>query len=290
MSKFNIYNFPNEFFHEVYALEELKNNNFIQTIISSFHDYDNLYFVSKFYEGCITENLDHIWNEKEIKFFSACLIQSFIGLREVHLIHRDVHYWNLMLDEKKYIVLIDFHIAINHNDKDDPNKYRIGSPKFCAPEMIRGLEYDYNSDYFRLGIMLYYNIMGKNATNSENIIINNKNINLSSSCIDFINKLIVSDKNKRIGFNSIYELKNHDFFKNFNWNKLINRKMKSPFKMKNKKKEHFFSTLYNFTKKKFISSELLKNKTFREILYSYDKVNDKIIKEIIFRPMKNASI
>ena len=223
MSKFNIYNFPNEFFHEVYALEELKKNNFIQTIISSFHDYDNLYFVSKFYEGCITENLDHIWNEKEIKFFSACLIQSFIGLREVHLIHRDVHYWNLMLDEKKYIVLIDFHIAINHNDKDDPNKYRIGSPKFCAPEMIRGLEYDYNSDYFRLGIMLYYNIMGKNATNSENIIINNKNINLSSSCIDFINKLIVSDKNKRIGFNSVYELKNHDFFKNFNWNKLISK-------------------------------------------------------------------
>ncbi len=295
MSKFNIYNFPNEFFQEVNALEELKNNNFIQKIISSFHDYDNLYFVSKFYEGCITENLDHIWNEKEMQFFSACLIQSFIGLRENHLIHRDVHYWNLMLDEKKYIVLIDFHIAINHNNKDDPNNYRIGSPKFCAPEMLNGLEYDYNSDYYRLGIMLYYKIMGKisitdnNKTNLTNIIINNNTKNLSSSCIDFINKLIVRDKNKRIGLKSVYELKNHEFFKNFNWNKLINGKMKSPFKMKNKKKELFFSTLYNFTKKQFINSELLKNKTFREILYSYDKVNDEIIKEIIFRPMKNIN-
>ena len=226
MSNFDKYNLPNIFFHEVKTLEHFKNNNFIQKIISSFHDYDNLYFVSKFYEEGVSGNLDHIWNEKEIKFFSACLVQIFIGLREKKIIHRDIHYWNLMLDEKNYIILIDFHISIDYENKDNPNYNRIGSPKFCSPELIKGLEYDYNSDYYRLGIMLYYNIFGEFPKSiDEKINMNNINLNkaknLSFSCIDFIKKLIVSDKNKRIGFNSVDELKNHEFFNNFNWNKLI---------------------------------------------------------------------
>ena len=155
MSSFNADFLPNEYIHEVNVLGKFMNNHFIQKLISSFHDYDNLYFVSKLYENRIADYLGHTWTENKIRFFAACLIQCFVALRKHHLIHRDVHFWNLMLDEKYYIVLIDFHITLDYKQKNDPQEYRVGSPDFCAPEMIKGLEYDYNSDYYRLGAMIF---------------------------------------------------------------------------------------------------------------------------------------
>lgn len=287
MSLFNIHNFPNEYFLEVNLLSKFVGNNFIQKLVSSFHDYDNLYFVSKFYEGFIINHLDTIWNENKIKFFSACLIQSLISLRKEQLIHRDIHFGNLVLDEKQYINLIDFHIAIEYKNKDDPKNNFIGSPVLCAPEMIEGLNYDYNSDYYRLGGMIYFSIFRnypniiKQEKNITDIIINYKETkNYSISCIDFINKLIITDKKKRIGFNNIYELKKHDFFKNFNWRQLIDGKMRSPFPKITLKSLGLCKSLFNFTKKIFISTELLKNNTFRNIFFTYDNINNAIIDKI----------
>ena len=118
MSLFNIKDFPNIYFKEVNILKKFVRNNFIQKLVSSFHDYDNLYFVSKFYDGFMLNYLDNkYWNENQIQFFSACLIQSLIGLRKEQLIHRDIHFGNLVLDEKQYINLIDFHYAIEYKIK-----------------------------------------------------------------------------------------------------------------------------------------------------------------------------
>ena len=102
--------------------------------------------------------------------------------------------------------------------------------------MINHLNYDYNSDYYRLGSMIYYIIFKKfpNAIkeqkNLTNIRVNPNEIkNYSFSCIDFLNKLIITENTKRIGYKDINELKKHNWFKNFNWEKLINKKIKSPF-------------------------------------------------------------
>lgn len=288
MSWFDINNFPNRYINEISALSKFTNKNFIQKLISSFYDFDNLYFISKLYSGSVEDHWTYKWNENQIKFFSACLIQTFIELRKENYIHRDIHYWNLLLDEKKYVVLIDFHIAINYKYKNDPQYNIIGSPLFCAPEMIQEKEYDYNSDYYRLGVMLYYNIFRKypniirNSNNLTDVKIDyNKNIKYSNSCIDFINKLIISDKKKRIGFYSVDELKDHDFFNNFNWNELINKKMKSPFKKKRRRTSGACNVLFNFTKREFITNDLLKNITFKNILFSYNNLNNKTIDNIL---------
>lgn len=209
----------------------------IQKIISSFHDYDNLYFVSKFYEGFITNHLSYSWSEKQIQFFSACLIESFINLRNEKLIHRDVHFNNLVLDERQYVNLIDFHIAMKYDLKNDPKGDFIGSPELCAPEMIKRKEYDYNSDYYRLGGMIYYiifkkypNYIMKKKKKIKQIKIDiNETKKYSLSCIDFINKLLIVDKKKRIGYDNIHDIMKHSFFFGFNWKKFFNKSMISPF-------------------------------------------------------------
>ena len=156
MNNFRKEELPNKYFHEVGVLSSFTNTNFIQKLISSFHDYENLYFVSKFYDEYIINYLNRFWNENQIQFFSACLIQSLLHMRKEKYIHRDIHFGNIVLDKDNYINLIDFHISIEYNKKNNSENNIIGSPELCAPEMLSNKLYDYNSDYYRIGSMLYF--------------------------------------------------------------------------------------------------------------------------------------
>ena len=267
------------FFNEASVLKNLSKYNFIHKIIASFHDYDNLYFVSKYYEQKTFNYLDKNWNESQLRFFSACLIQTLLYLRKNQIIHRDIHFGNLVFDKDKYIILIDYHVAIEYQNKNNHIYDIVGSPELCAPEMINLSTYDYNSDYYRLGGMIYYIIFKKFPnyikfeTNLKDIIINPHEIkNYSFSCIDFINKLLINNYTKRIGFNNIDELKRHNFFKNFNWKDFINKKMKSPFRFIPIKNIGMCEKKYNFSKK-IIMNIILNNHTLRNIFFNYDYVN-----------------
>ena len=291
MEKFHENKLPNSHFHEAEILSKFSHNNFIQKLISSFHDYDNLYFVSKFYDISVLDYLTHglHWNENQIKFFSACLIQALIGLRRKQYIHRDIHFGNLVMDSKKYIKLIDFHTAIDYANKNNHHFDIVGSPGLCAPEMINLKTYDYNSDYYRLGSMIYYiifkgfpNYIMREKNLSKVIIKLNETKEYSAECIDFLNRLIETEKRKRIGFNNINELVFHRFFMNFNWDDLIKQKMQSPFIDVNETKIHprWCDTPFNLTKKIFLSQKLLKNESLRNIFINYDYVNDRAVKNI----------
>ena len=292
MYNFNKRNLPNPYFVETDVLNKFMGYNFIQKLICSFHDYDNLYLVTTFYEGNNSlDYLDRNWNEFQIKFFSACVIQSLINLRKENYIHRDIHFANIAFDKEKYLNLIDFHIAIEYKKKNNPKNDFIGTPLLCAPEMMNHSFYDYNSDYYRLGGMIYFIIFRdfpnriKEEKNLTNFRINAHEIkNYSPQCIDFINKLLESDYKKRMGFKDIKELINHDWFKNFDWNKFINKQMVSPFINESIKELHYCEKLFKYQKKPiFPYTKVLKNNTIKNIFINYDKVNDKVIKNIYKR-------
>jgi len=54
--------------------------------------------------------------------------------------------------------------------------------------------------------------------------------NWSLSAVDFTNKLIQRKPANRLGKEGINELKGHEWFASFNWEQLLSRKMRSPFK------------------------------------------------------------
>ena len=297
MSIFNLKQIPNAYFNEVsYLYKFSESDNLIQKLICSFHDYDNLYFVSKFYDGYIINYLNNYWSEKHIQFFSACLIECFINLRKENLIHRDIHFGNLVLDEKQYINLIDFHIVMDYNLKNDPRGNIVGAPELCAPEMIKGLEYDFNSDYYRLGSMLFYILFRKypnyimKKKNISQIIINaNETRNISESCINFINHLIITNNTKRLGYTNIDELTKHEFFKNFDWKKFFDKNMVSPFSRIKRRNLGLCNKNINITKKISINTNLSKNEKFKKTLYSFDKLNSRVINEI-FKNIENRKL
>lgn len=213
--------------------------NFLPKFISSFQDYDNIYLITTYYDG---QSLRFIKGknitEEQIKFLSACTIQSFIYLRKEKIIHRDITINNIIMDKNKYFNVIDFSFAIDYAQKDNKEKYFNTYKNVTPPEMLNFEKFDYNSDYYRLGSIIYYLIFKKYPytvkleNNITNIYVNYKDVKYySRNCIDFINKLIISDPKKRIGFKDINELKNHSWFNGYDWNNLEKKKLKSPFKL-----------------------------------------------------------
>ncbi len=52
----------------------------------------------------------------------------------------------------------------------------------------------------------------------------------SLSCLDFINRLIKRNKESRLGYNGIHEIKSHPWLKSINWTKLQKKATDPPFK------------------------------------------------------------
>ena len=218
--------------NEPIILKKINKYDFLLKIISSFQDYDNLYLVTNYFEGDILHNFkNEIFSEEKIKFISACVIQSLIYLRKEKIINRDIRMKNIIMDKNRYLNVIDFSYAIEYSNIKK-NKTNIITNKLeISPEILNRSSYDYNADYYNLGVVIYYLIFKKyvNRVKKQNnlteIFIDSKNIkNYTSTCIDFLNKLLITDYKTRIGFNNIDELKIHLWFKGFNWKKLKKRK------------------------------------------------------------------
>lgn len=274
--------FPNNNFDEFDILTKLQKYDFILKIIISFHDYENLYLVSKLYENNLKLEKEKIWNESQIQFFSACIIQSLSHLRKEQIIHRDLHFGNLLFDKDFYINIIDFHRAIEYKNKDNFDEDFIVAPHLCSPEITYHLNIDYNSDYYSLGGMIYYIIFKSyfNYINNTNksLAINPMDMkNYSYNLIDFVNQLLIINSTQRLGYKNIDELKNHEFFSNFNWDKLQKRTLISPFLELNQNND------VSFINKKMINKiiHFFKNYTFVEKINKYDSSNIELENQLL---------
>ena len=276
-------------FNEPNILKKLSNYNFFPKLISSFQDYDYLYLVTNYYEGNdLYYYKDKNMTEEQLKFISACIIQSFFYLRKFNIIHRDIRMNDIIIDKNNYLNVIDFSYSINYSNKDEFNNFIKGDFFDNAPEIENNSIYDFNSDYYRLGGSILYYFIFKNYLNNikiekkiDEITINNIS-NYSSSCIDFLNKLTITDYKKRIGFNSIDELKNHLWFKNFDWEKLSKKIMKSPLNFTNKKfNQPFCEKFYFDSDSKRIYKIKIEEKLFKKLSETYDYVDHQLIKNIL---------
>ena len=280
------------YLQEPHILKKFTKYNFTQKIISSFQDYDNLYLITEYYEG---ENLysfkDEIFNEEQIKFIAACIVQIFTYLRRENIIHRDISMKNLILDNDNYLNILDFSYAIKYQHKVDFRNYLICYYDIDNPPEIQSLSpYDYTVDYYRLGGSILYFLLFKqyaNAVKKDNnitelVISENITENFSKEGIDFINKLIINAPFQRIGFNSVEELKNHPWFDGFDWDKFIKKEIKSPLKFAkidtSEKICQKFDFAQNILRRYKMNS---KKKSYKKLIRNYGYVNPDIITSIL---------
>ena len=156
--------------------------------------------------------------EEEAFYYFIQVASAIHFLHENGYAHRDIKPENILLDGKG-IKLCDFGWCVNVS-KGERTTF-CGTYEYMAPEMINDEFYDMGIDIWSLGVLLYEMIHGyspfranrfiKDAKKAQvEIFINIKNNNyrinknISSECIDLIDKLLTTDTAKRIKIDELF--------------------------------------------------------------------------------------
>ena len=119
-------------------------------------------------------DLSHFLNKKPLKekFCRKYMKQLSNGLNYLldnNILHRDLKPQNILLSKNYDIKITDFGFATYYT-KDSIINTLCGSPMYMAPEIIIKNGYNYNSDLWSVGIILYEMIHGYTPFNVLNFI------------------------------------------------------------------------------------------------------------------------
>ena len=225
-------------------LLSIMNHPFIINMHFSFQDSDFLYIAMDLLTGGDLRYQifkQKIFFENQTKFFISCIILSLEYIHTNHILHRDLKPENLVMDSKGYLKLTDFGIAKVY--RKDNNKDTSGTPGYMAPEVMNGQNHTIAVDYFALGVIGYELMMrkrpylGKNRKEIKEKIMSQqvqvkKNMvpqGWSIESADFINRLLQRKPANRLGLRGPTEVKEHPWFKDYDWKNLYLGKLKAPF-------------------------------------------------------------
>ena len=215
---------------------------FIIKLVKTFKTKYLVYFLMEYSTGAQLDKVLKIISDKMniniVKFYGSLLFLILDYLAKQKIIHRDIKPSNIMVDSSGYIKLVDFGAA--KRILNGYAKTMIGTPFFMAPEIISGEHYSFPADYFSVGVCLYYIYykrypfgMGKMDVYLiyEDILkkpvsfieLNNQNNSLN----ELIESLL--DKEPSVRISNLKSIKNHSFFKNFDWDSIITKKTPPPY-------------------------------------------------------------
>ena len=276
------------------------NHPFIVNLHFSFQDSDKLYLIMDLVKGkdlrCHLNYLKKM-NEAQTKFVIGCIILSLEYIHYHKIVHRDIKPENIILDENGYAKLTDFGLCGNLNKmqaRESP-----GTFSYMAPEVLFHGQSNITIDYYSLGIVTYEFMKGIKPYLEFSVAKTKKYLSENQFSMkrhavpegwgiesaDFINRLLVKNPKRRLGYNGIRELKNHCWFRGFNFNDLYEFKIKSPFNIKDVKSDIYIRQINNETYKRYkkiMKSHEYKN-AFKNFLY-FNLYDQNLSKDFLENP------
>ncbi len=164
--------FHKRFFLEASIVSKLTHPNTV-TLYDYGQSADNVYFMAMEYlEGRTLHRLLREESPLEVGRALHILIQACRALREAHkhgVIHRDLKPANLFLirhdEDPDFVKVLDFGLLKRTDETPEEALTQtglfMGSPKYMAPEQIRGERVSPATDIYSLGIILYEMLTGK---------------------------------------------------------------------------------------------------------------------------------
>ncbi|KAL7512474.1 hypothetical protein ACHAXN_009446 [Cyclotella atomus] len=225
--------------HEYKILMELSHPN-ILTMHCAMQDEKYLYFLMDLLPGGelmdLLErkaSLPEVW----IRFYAASVLVAYNEFHAQKICYRDLKPENLVLDSNGHCVMIDFGLA---KRCDGPTHTFCGTPDYIAPEVIQGIGYGPQVDYWALGVLMYELFEGEAPFASYDPGSVAKKIlqgrvdfprKMSSSLQEVIRALLTRDPSRRLGClkGGTEDAMKHRFFRGFDWEGLRQRTLDAPF-------------------------------------------------------------
>ena len=205
----------------------------------SYHeDKDNYYMIMEYIPNGtlfqIIQKMKGLTEKTAFQYFIqvACAIYF---LHSNGLAHRDIKPENILIGNDDRVKLCDFGWCVDISQGERATF--CGTVEYMSPEIINDQSYDYSTDIWSLGVLLYemthgyspFSVREKvpNVTKQifENINARNYTINknLSPELVDLIGKMLTIDMKSRIKIGQVFEhswvKKNEKEFNNLFWKK-----------------------------------------------------------------------
>jgi len=216
---------------------------FIVSLRFAFQTKIKLYMVFDFIAG--GELFQHLKNveyfdENRARFYAAEILLALEFLHKKHIIYRDLKPENILLDPEGHIKITDFGLAKQLGDGTGVGRTNTfcGTDEYLAPEIIVNEPYNESVDIWALGILIYEMLTGwapwtdNNRKHLFDKIVNAplelSHPNLSHNAKDLLKKMLYKKVEERL--RNPIEIKKHPFFSSIDFNKLMMRAVKPPFK------------------------------------------------------------
>ena len=161
------------------------------------------------------------------------LAEIALALEHLHkygIVYRDLKPENILFDSEGHVKLTDFGLSKDLKMSQNNTQTFVGTNHYLAPEIVMGLPYSYEVDWWALGILLCEMLTGVTPFKGDNrakifeSIANDKPIlptGIDEEAGSLILSLLTKDPKKRPKFD---EISQHPFFSCLNWEYVFNRR------------------------------------------------------------------
>ncbi|XP_070302352.1 LOW QUALITY PROTEIN: microtubule-associated serine/threonine-protein kinase 2 [Salvelinus sp. IW2-2015] len=247
-------------------------NPFVVSMFCSFETRRHLCMVMEYVEGgdCATllKNIGALPVDMARMYFA----ETVLALEYLHnygIVHRDLKPDNLLITSMGHIKLTDFGLSKiglmslttnlyeGHIEKDTReflDKQVCGTPEYIAPEVILRQGYGKPVDWWAMGVILYEFLVGCapffgdtpeelfGQVISDEIIWPEEEEALPNDAQDLICKLLRQNPLERLGTGSAFEVKQHRFFYDLDWNSLLRQKAEFIPQLESEEDTSYFDT------------------------------------------------
>ncbi|XP_063048517.1 microtubule-associated serine/threonine-protein kinase 1-like [Engraulis encrasicolus] len=229
-------------------------NPFVVSMFCSFETRRHLCMVMEYVEGgdCATllKNIGALPVEMARMYFA----ETVLALEYIHnygIVHRDLKPDNLLITSMGHIKLTDFGLSKiglmslttnlyeGHIEKDTReflDKQVCGTPEYIAPEVILRQGYGKPVDWWAMGIILYEFLVGCvpffgdtpeelfGQVITDDIVWPEGDEALPADSQNLISALLQTNPIVRLGTGGAFEVKQHPFFTELDWNSVLRQK------------------------------------------------------------------
>ncbi|XP_066472775.1 microtubule-associated serine/threonine-protein kinase 4 isoform X2 [Tiliqua scincoides] len=229
-------------------------NPFVVSMYCSFETRRHLCMVMEYVEGGDCATLMKNMGPLPVDMARMYFAETVLALEYLHnygIVHRDLKPDNLLVTSMGHIKLTDFGLSKvglmsmttnlyeGHIEKDAReflDKQVCGTPEYIAPEVILRQGYGKPVDWWSMGIILYEFLVGCvpffgdtpeelfGQVISDEINWPEKDEAPPPDAQDLITLLLRQNPMERMGTGGAYEVKQHQFFQNLDWNSLLRQK------------------------------------------------------------------
>ncbi|KAL3234366.1 Protein kinase C-like 1 [Nakaseomyces bracarensis] len=227
---------------KVFLLATKTKHPFLTNLYCSFQTENRIYFAMEFIGG--GDLMWHVQNQRlsvrRAKFYAAEVLLALKYFHDNGVIYRDLKLENILLTPEGHIKIADYGLCKDGMWYGNKTSTFCGTPEFMAPELLREQEYTKAVDWWAFGVLLYQMLLCQSPFSGDdedevfNAILTDEPlypIDMAGDIVQIFQGLLTKDPEKRLGAGQrdALEIMEEPFFRNINFDDMLNLRVKPPY-------------------------------------------------------------